>query len=56
VKYSLRSRGDVDVARLAHALTPTGGGHPRAAGAVVEASVEEAEERVRDVLAGVLTE
>jgi len=35
VKVSLRSRTDLDVCNVAKALTPTGGGHPRAAGAMV---------------------
>lgn len=33
IKVSLRSRGDVDVAALAARLSPTGGGHRKAAGA-----------------------
>lgn len=50
VKYSLRSRGAVDVAHVAAALAPTGGGHARAAGAVVGASLADAEGRLRAVL------
>jgi bifunctional oligoribonuclease and PAP phosphatase NrnA len=55
VKYSLRSRGDIDVAQVAHQLAVTGGGHPRAAGAVVDATIDEAAERVCDVLAGLMS-
>ncbi len=36
VKISLRSRGRVDVAALAARIAPTGGGHRKAAGAVVQ--------------------
>jgi phosphoesterase RecJ-like protein len=55
VKVSLRSRGGVDVARVAQVLSPRGGGHARAAGATVEGSalqvVERVEVEVRRVLA-----
>lgn len=41
VKLSLRSRTDaIDVCRVAQALAPTGGGHPRAAGATVRLDVD----------------
>ncbi|MEQ1566555.1 MAG: DHH family phosphoesterase [Myxococcota bacterium] len=43
VKYSLRSRGGVDVAALAHRLHPSGGGHPRAAGATFRGALGDAE-------------
>lgn len=46
VKLSLRSRGETDVCAVARALAPTGGGHPRAAGATVRASLEEVARRV----------
>jgi bifunctional oligoribonuclease and PAP phosphatase NrnA len=46
VKYSLRSRGRVDVAQLAHRLHPTGGGHPRAAGASFGGTLDEAEQHL----------
>lgn len=46
VKLSLRSRGRVDVAALAHSLHEGGGGHAKAAGVVLEGPWEE-------VLAGV---
>ncbi|MCA9488706.1 MAG: DHH family phosphoesterase [Myxococcales bacterium] len=50
VKVSFRSRCDVDVARAARHLTPHGGGHPRAAGAVLDLGLAEAEQAVRRVL------
>lgn len=50
VKYSLRSRGGVDVAKLAAALAPSGGGHAKAAGAQIHASVPEARARVLALL------
>ncbi len=49
VKVSLRSNGDVNVARVAHAIG--GGGHEKAAGAEVPGSLEEVAERVRAGLA-----
>jgi phosphoesterase RecJ-like protein len=56
VKHSLRSRGRVDVAQVAAALSPTGGGHPKASGAVHVATIEEAKrklvEAVRSRLGG----
>jgi len=51
VKASLRSRGRVDVASVAKTLSPSGGGHTKAAGAVIEATLEESRKRVVDVLA-----
>ena len=42
VKLSLRSRGDVDVSELARCCNPLGGGHARAAGALMECALEEA--------------
>lgn len=50
VKVSLRSRCDTDVARSARLLTPHGGGHPRAAGALLQASLDESDRSVRHVL------
>lgn len=50
VKYSLRSRGDTDVAEVAQQLHPTGGGHPRASGASVRGTIAVAEQRLVDVL------
>lgn len=47
VKASLRSRRDADVCALARALTPTGGGHVKAAGAVMrDTTMDEAVARV----------
>lgn len=46
VKYSLRSRGDVNVAHIAQQLTPSGGGHAKAAGACVEGGTARAVDRV----------
>lgn len=50
VNISLRSRSKVDVSQIAAMLG--GGGHPRAAGAVVEGTLEQAKARVFEVLAG----
>jgi bifunctional oligoribonuclease and PAP phosphatase NrnA len=50
VKYSLRSRGDLDVAKVAQQLHPTGGGHPRASGASIRGSIAVAEQALLDVL------
>ena len=41
VKLSLRSRGLVDVSRVARALDPSGGGHAKAAGVVLPLPVSE---------------
>jgi phosphoesterase RecJ-like protein len=49
VKLSLRSNGDLDVAKVAHALG--GGGHEKAAGAELDGTLEEAAARVREALA-----
>jgi phosphoesterase RecJ-like protein len=54
VKVSFRSRSTVDVAQLAEKFG--GGGHKRAAGAVVEASLEEARTRVLDAVLAALPE
>ncbi len=45
-KVSMRSRGGVDVAAVAAALSSTGGGHLRAAGATVEGEPEGVARRV----------
>lgn len=50
VKLSLRSQGDTDVASFARSLTVRGGGHRRAAGALLEMPVIEAEEKVLEGL------
>lgn len=46
VKASLRSGGSMDVAALAAELVPSGGGHAKAAGAVVECTLGELEARM----------
>ena len=40
IKLSLRSRARVDVAHLARSLSPGGGGHPRAAGVILDAPLD----------------
>jgi phosphoesterase RecJ-like protein len=52
VKLSFRSRhgSGLDVAELATTLSPRGGGHARAAGAVLQVSLEEAAQRVHGAL------
>lgn len=50
IKYSLRSRGKVDVAKVARELAPSGGGHAKAAGASVSLSVADAEALAVDVI------
>lgn len=50
IKYSLRSRGKVNVALVARELSPSGGGHAKAAGASVPGPVEAAEARVVGIL------
>jgi phosphoesterase RecJ-like protein len=50
VHLSLRSRSKVDVSKIAGLLG--GGGHPRAAGAVIEGTFEQAKARVFGVLDG----
>ena len=43
VKYSLRSRGAVNMADVARELSQQGGGHPKAAGATVRGPIDKAE-------------
>lgn len=50
VKLSLRSRGKVDVARLAQVLHPSGGGHERAAGVLLKKTLAETRELLPRVL------
>jgi len=50
VKLSLRSRGQVDVAEVARALHPSGGGHAKAAGVVLDEPLARARERVPRLL------
>lgn len=54
VKYSLRSRGRIDVARVAAALAPGGGGHAKAAGACIRASRPDAGQRLVQVMEAAL--
>lgn len=51
VKLSLRSRSRVDVSALARVLAPGGGGHPRAAGAMLDETLEAALARLPAALA-----
>lgn len=46
VKVSLRSRGQVDVSRIAQRLSATGGGHTRAAGAVLRTPPDQIVEQI----------
>ncbi len=50
VRLSLRSKSRVDVSKIAEALG--GGGHPRAAGAVLQGNLKQAKSRVFEVLDG----
>lgn len=50
IKVSLRSRGRVDVCALAAELVPSGGGHRKAAGAVLTADVEALETRIAELV------
>jgi phosphoesterase RecJ-like protein len=52
VKVSFRSRGAVDVARLAEQFG--GGGHRQASGAILATSLDEARARVLGALAALL--
>lgn len=54
VKVSFRSRGRVNVARLAQSLSPIGGGHAKAAGATMQGTLGEARQRILDALADAL--
>ena len=49
-KYSLRSRGAINLVPIVQQLSPTGGGHPNAAGAIVDASMDQATSRVIELL------
>ncbi len=48
MRLSLRSRGPVDVAAIAEAVSPTGGGHAKAAGALLEGEPDALEVAVRE--------
>jgi len=50
VKLSLRSRGMLNVARIAQALHPSGGGHERAAGVLLKKTLAEARALLPQVL------
>lgn len=50
VKLSLRSRGGVDVSAVARSCNPQGGGHARAAGALLRCPLDEATARTVDVV------
>ena len=52
VKLSLRSRQSLDVAALARAIAPGGGGHRRAAGVMMTCGLEEAESVTIEALTG----
>ena len=54
-KVSLRSQGGVDVAHFARSLTAHGGGHQKAAGALLEIPIEPAVDFVLSHLEGLLT-
>ncbi len=51
IKYSLRSRGLVNVAHVAGEIAPTGGGHAKASGASINGTVEEAAQLAIDIVA-----
>jgi phosphoesterase RecJ-like protein len=50
IKYSLRSRGLVNVAHIAREIAPTGGGHPKAAGVSIDGTVADAERLAIDIV------
>lgn len=56
VKLSLRSQGKTDVARFARSLTVRGGGHSKAAGALLQMPVEEATQLVLKKLTTVVSD
>ena len=56
VKMSFRSRGLIDVAAVANTLHPTGGGHARASGVVLEGPVETVVDRVMKAVGLALTQ
>lgn len=55
VKLSFRSRGVVDVARVARTMDPSGGGHQKAAGVTVDESLGRVSKRVTTVVVGALS-
>lgn len=50
IKYSLRSRGRIDVAAVAQRISPRGGGHKKAAGCSITGTLDEAEARALEQL------
>jgi len=56
VKLSLRSQGKVDVAKFARSLTVRGGGHSKAAGALLQMPVEQATALVLEKLTLVVSD
>ena len=55
VKVSLRSRGRVNVAKVAQSLTPAGGGHAKAAGACLPGTLQAARTTIHDAVQDALT-
>ena len=55
VKLSFRSRGVVNVAEVARTMSPSGGGHQKAAGVTVDEPLEQVSARVNAVVVGALT-
>jgi len=56
VKVSLRSQGRVDVAQFARSLTVRGGGHTKAAGALLQMPIEQATSSVLEKLSLVVSD
>jgi len=52
IKVSFRSKGKVNVSRLAASLG--GGGHPNAAGAVMEGSIDDVRDKVINIVSGLV--
>ncbi|MFT6377590.1 MAG: nanoRNase/pAp phosphatase (c-di-AMP/oligoRNAs hydrolase), partial [bacterium] len=55
VKISLRSKGAVNVAHVAQALSPAGGGHAKAAGVCLKTDLASAKRAVIEQVSQVLT-
>jgi len=53
-KVSMRSRGDINVARVAGEISKTGGGHPKAAGASVPAALDDTQRLILQALRAVM--
>ncbi len=56
VKLSLRSRSHVDVASIAEALAPTGGGHAKAAGVLLDGDPNHLDLEVRSKVSALVAE